>query len=94
VIGMSTRLPADDAYPRFIDMVGEAAGKALGDARTFETDLRQKEEAAAIDQAMTVFFSNVSQLAKRFRVGSCWRGPPPRSSWARPAAWPRSNATA
>jgi signal transduction histidine kinase len=60
VVGLSTRLPKDESYRQFVEMLGEAASKAIGGALAYENEKRKKEELAAIDKAKTEFFSNVS----------------------------------
>ncbi|WP_158623837.1 ATP-binding protein [Corallococcus llansteffanensis] len=60
VIGASQRLPLDDGYRAFVEMLGGAASAALGNARAYEAERRRAEALAEIDQAKTAFFSNVS----------------------------------
>ncbi|CAM3161867.1 ATP-binding protein [Corallococcus soli] len=60
VIGTSQRLPFDEAYRNFVEMLGGAASAALGNARAYEAERRRAEALAEIDQAKTAFFSNVS----------------------------------
>ncbi|WP_292453869.1 histidine kinase dimerization/phospho-acceptor domain-containing protein [Methylibium sp.] len=60
VVGMSTRLPADASYQRFIEMLGEAVGTAIATALAYEEERRKAEELSVIDRAKTAFFSNVS----------------------------------
>ncbi|WP_163997151.1 ATP-binding protein [Pyxidicoccus caerfyrddinensis] len=60
VVGASTRLPLDDAYRAFLEMLGAAASAALGNARAYEAERLRAEALAEIDAAKTAFFSNVS----------------------------------
>ncbi|WP_158623258.1 ATP-binding protein [Corallococcus sp. CA053C] len=60
VIGASQRLPLDDSYRAFVEMLGGAASAALGNARAYEAERRRAEALSEIDQAKTAFFSNVS----------------------------------
>ncbi|WP_205525723.1 ATP-binding protein [Pyxidicoccus trucidator] len=60
VVGASQRLPLDDAYRTFLEMLGAAASAALGNARAYEAERLRAEALAEIDQAKTAFFSNVS----------------------------------
>ncbi|RYZ43540.1 MAG: response regulator [Myxococcaceae bacterium] len=60
VVGVSQRLPFDEAYRTFVEMLGNAASAALGNARAYEAERRRAEALAEIDQAKTAFFSNVS----------------------------------
>ncbi|WP_158622159.1 ATP-binding protein [Corallococcus praedator] len=60
VVGTSQRLPLDESYRTFVEMLGGAASAALGNARAYEAERRRAEALAEIDQAKTAFFSNVS----------------------------------
>ncbi|WP_158624994.1 ATP-binding protein [Corallococcus terminator] len=60
VVGASQRLPLDEAYRTFVEMLGGAASAALGNARAYEAERRRAEALAEIDLAKTAFFSNVS----------------------------------
>ena len=60
VIGASQRLPLDDSYRAFVEMLGAAVSAALGNARAYEAERRRAEALSEIDQAKTAFFSNVS----------------------------------
>ena len=60
VAGISPRLPLDDAYRGFLDLVAAALGAALANAQAHAEERRRAEALAAIDRAKTVFFSNVS----------------------------------
>jgi PAS domain S-box-containing protein len=60
VVGLSTRLRADEAYQHFIEMLGKAVGTAIASALAYEEERHKAEALSAIDKAKTVFFSNVS----------------------------------
>ena len=58
--GASARLPIDDTYRGFYELIGAAIGAALANAQSYEDQHRQAEALAVIDRAKTAFFSNVS----------------------------------
>ena len=58
--GASARLPLDDAYAGFYDLLGAASAAALARVDAVEAERKRAEMLAAIDRAKTVFFSNVS----------------------------------
>lgn len=60
VVGLSSRLVFDDSYRTFLDLLARQVATALGAARAYEEESRRAEALAAIDQAKTAFFSNVS----------------------------------
>jgi signal transduction histidine kinase len=60
VVGASTRLPLDEAYRIFVEMLGAAASAALGNARAYEVERLRAEALAELDRSKTAFFSNVS----------------------------------
>ena len=60
VAGASSRLPIDDAYSGFYDLIAAAIGTGLARAGAQEEERRRVEALAAIDRAKTTFFSNVS----------------------------------
>ncbi|MCP3141824.1 ATP-binding protein [Pyxidicoccus xibeiensis] len=60
VVGASPRLPLDDAYRAFIEMLQGAASAALANARAYEAERLRAEALAELDQAKSAFFSNVS----------------------------------
>jgi PAS domain S-box-containing protein len=60
IAGVSPRLPMDDHYRGFYDLVAAAVGAGLANARAREDERRRAEALAAIDRAKTAFFSNVS----------------------------------
>jgi PAS domain S-box-containing protein len=60
ILGVSPRLPLDDAYRGFFELIGAAVGAALTQVRRREEERNRAEALAAIDRAKTAFFSNVS----------------------------------
>jgi len=60
VVGLNPRLPFDDQYRSFLDLVADQFGTALANARAYEDERHRVEALAAIDRAKTAFFSNVS----------------------------------
>jgi signal transduction histidine kinase/DNA-binding response OmpR family regulator len=60
VIGISPRLPFDDDYRGFCDLVARHLGAAVANARAAEADRHRAAALAELDQAKTTFFSNVS----------------------------------
>ena len=60
VAGISTRLPLDDAYRGFFELLGSTLSAALATVRLRAAERRRADELAEIDRAKTQFFSNVS----------------------------------
>jgi signal transduction histidine kinase/DNA-binding response OmpR family regulator len=60
VAGVSTRLPLNDLYRAFYDLMAAAVTAAVANARAYEQERRRAEALAEIDRAKTEFFSNVS----------------------------------
>jgi signal transduction histidine kinase len=60
VAGLSTRLPHDETYLGFVDLVGAGITSAFANAVAYEQERRRAEALAEIDSAKTEFFSNVS----------------------------------
>jgi PAS domain S-box-containing protein len=60
IAGASPRLPLDEAYRGFFTLLTAAVAAGLANARTYEDERRKAEMLAALDQAKTAFFSNVS----------------------------------
>jgi signal transduction histidine kinase len=60
IVGVSARLPLDEAYRAFYDLVAAAVTSALANARAYEEERKRAEALAEIDRAKTAFFSNVS----------------------------------
>jgi signal transduction histidine kinase len=60
VAGISARLPLDDGYRAFLDLVAAGVGTAVSNARAYEQERSRAEALAELDRAKTDFFSNVS----------------------------------
>jgi len=60
VAGVSTRLPLNEAYRAFYDLLAAAVASEMANARTYEGERKRAEALAEIDRAKTAFFSNVS----------------------------------
>ena len=60
VVGLSRRLPFDDAYRGFIELATGHIASAITNARAREAEHRRAEALAELDRAKTAFFSNVS----------------------------------
>ena len=60
MVGVSSRLPLDEAYRGFLSLLAAALGAGLASARGYEEARQRAEMLAALDQAKTTFFSNVS----------------------------------
>ena len=60
IFGVSPRLPFDDAYLGYYELLRTSISAAYGIVRAREDDRRRAEALAEIDRAKTVFFSNVS----------------------------------
>jgi signal transduction histidine kinase/CheY-like chemotaxis protein len=60
IFGVSSRLPVDDAYRGFFELLAASISSALRVVRTREDERRRAESLAEIDRAKTMFFSNVS----------------------------------
>jgi diguanylate cyclase (GGDEF)-like protein len=60
VLGISTRLPLDDAYLGFLNLIAQGVTSALTSADAREQERARAESLAALDRAKTEFFSNVS----------------------------------
>jgi PAS domain S-box-containing protein len=60
VLGASSRLPFNDAYRGFYDLLLAALSAALARVRALEGERRRAEALAELDRSKTVFFSNVS----------------------------------
>jgi signal transduction histidine kinase len=60
VAGISTRLPLDETYLGFLDLVGAGVSSAVANATAYEQQRRRAEALAEIDATKTAFFSNVS----------------------------------
>ncbi|MDB5412535.1 MAG: putative sensor histidine kinase with multiple and a response regulator receiver domain, partial [Rubritepida sp.] len=60
VVGVSPRLPYDDAYRGFHELLAATLSAALATVRAREDERRRAEALAELDRAKTAFFSNVS----------------------------------
>lgn len=60
VVGTSTRLPMNEAYVAFLELLSATVGSVVGSALAAEAELRRAEALAEIDRAKTAFFSNIS----------------------------------
>ncbi len=60
IAGVSSRLPADEPYRSFYDLLGGHVATALASARSYEEQRQKTEALAQLDRAKTAFFSNVS----------------------------------
>ncbi len=60
VAGFSSRLPMNEAYRSFYDLLASGITSAVANARAYEDERRRAELLAELDRAKTVFFSNVS----------------------------------
>lgn len=60
VAGVSSRLPLDEAYRGFCDLIAAAVTSAVANARAYEEERQRAEALTEIDRAKTAFFSNVS----------------------------------
>ncbi|HKP57852.1 MAG TPA: ATP-binding protein [Polyangiales bacterium] len=60
VTGMSTRLPANEAYTNFQALLGSTISNVLASALARDTQRQRAEALANLDRAKSVFFSNVS----------------------------------
>jgi len=60
VAAASSRLPLDEAYRAFLDMLAATVTAAVANARAYEDERRRAEALAELDRAKTAFFSNIS----------------------------------
>jgi signal transduction histidine kinase/CheY-like chemotaxis protein len=60
VAGVSPRLPLDEAYRSFFDLLAAGVTTALVNARAYEEEKKRAEALAELDRAKTAFFSNGS----------------------------------
>jgi signal transduction histidine kinase len=60
ILGVSPRRPLNESYRRFLELVAAQAAAAITDAQAYRAERRRAEALAELDQAKTVFFSNVS----------------------------------
>jgi len=60
IAGVSSRLPMNEAYRSFYDLLTSGVTSAVGNARAHEDERRRAKALADLDHAKTAFFSNVS----------------------------------
>ncbi|WP_408035104.1 PAS domain S-box protein [Tolypothrix bouteillei] len=60
VLGISPRLPFDDEYQGFFDLVVSNIATAIANADAYEAERKRAEALVELDRAKTVFFSNIS----------------------------------
>src|SRR5258706_10850022 len=60
VAGVSSRLPLDEAYGAFYDLLASTITSSVNNARSYEEGRKRVAALAEIDRAKTAFFSNVS----------------------------------
>ncbi len=60
VAGISSRLPLNETYRAFYDLLAAGVTAAVANARAYEEERKRAEALAEIDRAKTAFFSNVS----------------------------------
>jgi len=60
VAGVSPRLPMNEAYRSFYDLLASGVTTAVANARAYEEERRRAEARAELDRAKIAFFSNVS----------------------------------
>ncbi len=60
VVGASVRLPMNEAYRSFFELLASAMTTVMANAIAYEVERQRAEALAEIDRAKTAFFSNVS----------------------------------
>ena len=60
ILGVSPRRAWDESYRRFLELAATQAAAAIADARAYRAERERAEALAELDQAKTIFFSNVS----------------------------------
>jgi signal transduction histidine kinase len=60
VVGASVRLPMNETYRSFFDLLGSGMNTVMSNAIAYESARKRTEALAEIDRAKTAFFSNVS----------------------------------
>ena len=60
IAGVSPRLPMNEAYRSFYDLLASVVTTAVANARAYEDERRRAEALAELDRVKTAFFSNVS----------------------------------
>jgi signal transduction histidine kinase len=60
VAGVSSRLPLNEPYRGFFDLLSASVTAAVANGRAYEEERKRSEALAEIDRSKTAFFSNVS----------------------------------
>ena len=60
VAGVSSRLPMNEAYRGFYDLLAFSVTAAVANARAYDEERKRAKALAELDRAKTAFFSNVS----------------------------------
>jgi signal transduction histidine kinase len=60
IAGVSARLPVDEAYQAFYELLVATITASIANAQAYEKERKRAEALAEIDRAKTAFFSNVS----------------------------------
>jgi PAS domain S-box-containing protein len=60
IAGVSSRLPMNEAYRSFYDLLASAVATAVANAHAYDDERRRAKALAELDRAKTTFFSNVS----------------------------------
>ncbi len=60
IAGISPRLPLDDSYRGFLELLAGQLAAAVANAQAYEEERQRAEALALLDRAKTAFFSNVS----------------------------------
>jgi len=60
IVGASPRLPFDENYESFFELLARGVADSLSNARAYEEERKRAEALAELDRAKTQFFSNVS----------------------------------
>jgi len=60
IAGVSSRLPLNETYRAFYDLVAATVTSAVANASAYEAERKRAEALAEIDRTKTAFFSNVS----------------------------------
>ena len=58
--GLSTRLPVNEQYEGFLNLVAGQISNAIADAEAVNAERKRAEALAELDAAKTIFFSNIS----------------------------------